>query len=144
MAKKPFKGDYLTFQVRASYDENTDSIHLTSKDKDLLKESGFDLVLNGGWDAEEAEMTLRRLLEKRGLLTERRFKSIPSRISYDNSNQGAWDKFPLGVYSNGEEAVWDSSHSPSLLMLGAIGSGKSVLQRNILSHCIRHSDKWGS
>lgn len=144
MAKKPFKGDYLTFQVRLSYDENTDSVHLTSKDKDILAENGFDLVLNGGWDTEEAEMTLRTLLEKRGLLSEERFKSIPSRVLYDeSSNQDVWDKFPLGVHSNGEEAVWDSSYSPSLMLIGGSGSGKSVLQRNILSHCIRHSDKWG-
>ena len=140
MVKKPFKGNYLTFEVRVSYDENTDSIHLTSKDKDIPTTNGFHLVMNSGKDAEYA---LRTLLEQRGMIPEERYKYIPSPLLYAGSpSHGVWDRFPLGIHSNGKEAIWDSSTSPNVLIIGPTGSGKSVIGRNILFHCIQNSEHW--
>lgn len=140
MVKKPFKGNYLTFEVRVSYDENTDSIHLTSKDKDIPTTNGFHLAMNGGKDAEYA---LRTLLEQRGMIPEYRFKSIPHPLPYPESHpENQWDRFPLGLHSNGKEAVWNSRTSPNALIIGGVGSGKSVIQRSILTHCSQHIDKW--
>jgi DNA segregation ATPase FtsK/SpoIIIE-like protein len=140
MVKKPFRGKYLELKVRVSYDEKTDSVHITSKDKDLPTERGFHLTLNGGKDA---EYILRTLLEKEGLIPEDRFKVIPTHLCFDDAiNTDKWDKFPLGLHANGEEAVWDSSRSSNLLLAGSAGTGKSVIQRNIIFHCLRHPEKW--
>jgi S-DNA-T family DNA segregation ATPase FtsK/SpoIIIE len=140
MVKKPFRGDYLTFEVRVSYDEKTDTVHLTSKDKDIPTINGFNLALNGGRDAEYA---LRTLLEERGMIPEDRFKTIASHSFYGNSQRHhVWDEFPLGVHANEEEAVWDSSTSNNVLIIGPTGSGKSVIQRNIIFHCIQNNDQW--
>lgn len=140
MVKKPFRGNYLTFEVRVSYDENTDSIHLTSKDKDIPTTNGFHLALNSGKDAEYA---LRTLLEQRGMIPEERFKSIPTALPYPDSRpDNYWDRFPLGVHANGKEAIWDSSTSPNAIIIGTTGAGKSVIQRNILLHCFQNSEQW--
>jgi hypothetical protein len=137
MVKKPFKGDYLTFEVRASYDKKTGSIHLTSKDKDILKENGFHLTLDEGTNSEYA---LRTLLEKRGMIPE---EYLPGKASYgDSALHHVWDQFPLGVHADDTEAAWDSSASPNLLLIGGRGAGKSIIQRSILFHCIQNSDSW--
>lgn len=140
MVKKPFRGNYLELKVRVSYDERTDTVHLTSKDKDLPTNRGFHLTLNGGRDA---EYTLRSLLEKEGLIPEDKFRAIPENLQFSDAiNTDQWDKFPLGLLANGEEAVWNASLSSNLLIAGRSGSGKSVIQRNIIFHCLRHPENW--
>lgn len=77
------------------------------------------------------------------MIPEYRFKSIPHPLNYPASRpESQWDRFPLGLHSNGKEAVWNSSSSPNALIIGGTGSGKSAIQRNILTHCSEHSDKW--
>lgn len=138
MAKKALKGDYVTFEVRASYDKKTDSIHLTSKDKDISTANGFHLTLNRGKDAEYA---LRTLLEQKGIIPEEQY--LPVKAYYGDSRlHHVWDRFPVGVHADGTEAVWNSSSSNNVLIAGPTGAGKSVIQRNILFHCIQNSDKW--
>ena len=140
MVKKPFRGNYLELKVRVSYDKKTDSIHLTSKDKDLDAPRGFHLALNGGRDAEQV---LRSLLEQEGLIPKERFKTIRSHASfYDSKRHGKWNEFPLGVYANDEETIWDPTRSPHVFLAGGSGSGKSVIQRNMIFHCVQHSDRW--
>lgn len=66
---------------------------------------------------------------------------IPERANYNGSEKSDWDKIPLGVGTNGE-VVWDVSVAPHALVTGSTGAGKSVLQRNLIFHCIQHPDKW--
>lgn len=139
MARKPFRGNYVNLEVRVSYDVKTDSIHLTSTDKDLETQRGFHLALNGG---KEAEYALRGLLERKGLIPEDRFKTIGVIAHLDNStSRDTWDQFPLGVFANGEEAIWSSQRS-NVLLAGNAGGSTAVMVRSIISHCVRHSDKW--
>lgn len=56
-------------------------------------------------------------------------KSPPSHLS-----------IPLGRFEDGSELVWDLSWETHLVTLGHHGSGKSVLQRNVLSHCVQYPE----
>lgn len=64
---------------------------------------------------------------------------IPTMAPYPGSKDRKWDELPLGVGAEGE-IVWNLSQIPHALVCGATGSGKSVLQRNIIFHCIQHKD----
>jgi S-DNA-T family DNA segregation ATPase FtsK/SpoIIIE len=140
MVKKPFRGNYLELKVRVSYDKKTDTVHLTSKDKDLQAEQGFHLTLNGG---RNAEYILRELLEREGLIPKDKSRILPDRAFYsDSPSHKIWNHFPIGIDGNDEEVIWDPTVSPNLLLAGSTGSGKSVVQRNIIFHCIQNSDKW--
>lgn len=139
MVKKPFKGNYLEAKVRFSYDRKTDSIHVTSTDKDLQGTQGFHLMLNGGRDS---EYIIRKLLEKEGLISQDRFKPDATHVPFeDDVNVNKWNEFPLGVFADGE-AIWDVTKAPNALIAGSAGTGKSVTQRNIIFHCLQHPDKW--
>lgn len=138
MVKELFRKNYLELKVRISYDEKTDSINITSKDKHFSVMQKFG-PLNRGKNAEYA---LRSLLEDQGLIPKENFKIIPSHADFNNAiNTDEWDKFPLGLFGGGE-ILWDSSLSPNLLIAGSSGSGKSTIQQNIIFHCLRHPEKW--
>ena len=64
---------------------------------------------------------------------------MPTFVSYEGSKE--WDKIPIGVGIDGEVA-WDINFSPHILVAGKTGSGKSVVQRNMIFHAIQHNDKW--
>jgi hypothetical protein len=66
---------------------------------------------------------------------------IPERAEYKGSAHAKWDEIPLGIGTNGE-VVWEISKAPHALVTGSTGAGKSVLQRNLIFHCIQHPDKW--
>ena len=66
---------------------------------------------------------------------------LPEMAKYPGSANGKWDEIPLGVGTNGE-VVWEVSKNPHALVTGTTGAGKSVLQRNLIFHCIQHSDRW--
>jgi len=139
MVKKPFKGNYLEAKVRFSYDRKTDSIHVTSTDKDLQGPEGFHLALNGG---RSAEYIIRQLMEREGLIPKERFKPNVTHVPFeDDPDVRSWNEFPLGEFADGE-AVWDVNKSPNILIAGSAGTGKSVIQRNIIFHCLQHPDKW--
>ena len=53
-----------------------------------------------------------------------------------------WDKIPIGISAEGGYAAWDVKTFPHALVCGPTGTGKSVLQRNILFHCMAHQDRW--
>lgn len=140
MVKKPFRGNYLELKVRVSYDKKTDTVHLTSKDKDLQAERGFHLTLNQGRDA---ELILRELLVREGLIPKDKSRILPEKAFFgDSSNHKIWNHFPLGIDGNNEEVIWDPTVSPHLLLAGSCGSGKSIVLRNIIFHCIQNADKW--
>lgn len=142
MAIKPAKGNYLTLEdVRVTYDKKTDTIHLTSKDKDIPKSrGGFHIALNSG---RTAENILREMLDNADMLSERVSEKIPSFISYDKANLDlSWNQFPLGVGSAGNEIVWDVKSAPHMLLTGRAGMGKSIVEYGLINHCIKNSDKW--
>ncbi|MBC9707546.1 MAG: hypothetical protein H9W81_22010 [Enterococcus sp.] len=66
---------------------------------------------------------------------------IPEYAPYPGSSKGEWDKIPLGLGTEGE-VFWDVSKAPMSLITGTTGGGKSTIQRNIIFHCIQHSDRW--
>lgn len=66
---------------------------------------------------------------------------IPKYAPYPGSANGQWNKIPLGLGADGE-VLWDVYKAPMSLITGFTGSGKSVIQRNIIFHCIQHSDRW--
>jgi hypothetical protein len=130
--------NYLELNVRVSYDEKTDSINITSKDKILPKSNGgFHLTLNGGRGAEQ---TLRTMLEDAGIIPEE--KILPTELSYDEISGSRWDRIPLGRAEGSETVFWNPASYPNVLLTGAAGSGKSVIERNIIFHCLQHPDRW--
>lgn len=64
---------------------------------------------------------------------------MPTFVAYEGSKD--WDKIPIGIGIDGE-VVWDIGFSPHILVAGKTGSGKSVVQRNMMFHAIQHNDKW--
>lgn len=64
---------------------------------------------------------------------------IPAMVPYPGSTEKKWYEIPLGLGLEGE-VVADLSIAPHMLITGVTGSGKSVLQRNIIFHCIQHND----
>lgn len=80
-------------------------------------------------------------------------ESLPKLVEYRGSTMYEWHTFPIGVglgpsgqeiitYNVANDGKADGSFYPHLLIAGSTGSGKSVIQRNILFHCIQHNDMW--
>lgn len=80
-------------------------------------------------------------------------ESLPKLVEYRGSTMYEWHTFPIGVglgpsgqeiitYNVASDGKADGSFYPHLLIAGSTGSGKSVIQRNILFHCIQHNDMW--
>jgi FtsK/SpoIIIE family len=66
---------------------------------------------------------------------------VPERAPYMGSKNSPWNEIPMGLGAAGE-VKWDVSVAPHILICGGTGGGKSVTQRNIIFHCIQHSDRW--
>lgn len=132
------KKDYLELNVRVAYDKRTDSISITTGNKPLPKqEEGLNLALDKGTGPEQ---TLRAMLEKAGIIPDS--KIIPTMLPYDDIAGSSWGEFPLGSTGGSNIAFWKPMESPNLLLTGVTGSGKSVIQRNLIFHCLQHPDKW--
>lgn len=143
MSKKSHKKNYAVLDsARVSYDESTDSIHLTAKDKDFEKGDSFHVVLSKGTSTEK---TLRKLLNKNGLIADEKVHTFPNLIHYserDSSNDSAL-RIPLGVRRDGTELCWDPSQSePGLAIVGPTGSGKSVVRLLAENHIAKFSKQW--
>jgi hypothetical protein len=65
---------------------------------------------------------------------------LPNSISYPFPDRHLWNEFPLGKTFGDEEAIWDVSNFPHMLVAGTTGSGKSVTQRTILLHTMQSPD----
>lgn len=76
-----------------------------------------------------------------GVVIARPVSHIPSMVKYEGSAKYPWHVFPLGMGVDGDVTV-DLQMAPHFLVTGTTGSGKSVLQRNIVFHCIQHNDMW--
>ncbi len=66
---------------------------------------------------------------------------LPTMASYPGPGP-EWSKIPIGMAGDGGVAQWDVETFPHALVCGPTGTGKSVLQRNILFHVLSHSDSW--
>lgn len=134
MAKISFNKKHVTLDsVRVSYDENTDTIHLTAKDKDFTSSDQFHITLNKDSKTEE---TLRKVLNKHGVITDDKVKSLPKRadLSSRDSSKDTYSEIPLGVLRDGSELKWMVNESPHLFVYGSVGSGKSILERVLLKY----------
>jgi hypothetical protein len=66
---------------------------------------------------------------------------LPEMAPYPGSETFAWNEIPIGEGPEGPVA-YDVAKSPHVLLAGPTGSGKSVLQRSVIFHCIQHNDMW--
>lgn len=66
---------------------------------------------------------------------------LPTMAPYPGPGE-KWSFFPLGIAAGDEVSGWDITTYPHALVCGPTGTGKSVLQRNILFHALAHSDTW--
>lgn len=78
-------------------------------------------------------------------------EDLPTMVEYKGAGPFEWHTFPIGVGlgPKGQEIISYSVNKnktgiyyPHLLLGGTTGSGKSVIQRNIIFHCIQHNDMW--
>lgn len=126
--------------VRIHYDENKDSIVITSKDKDIPQGKSICLNLNNGRGAEKV---LREMLENAGVIATENSKTFPKSISYDSvSKDQPWYAFPLGVRPSRKTVFWDPNTTGNLLIWGQGSFGKENTDNNILRHCVNNPNHW--
>jgi hypothetical protein len=126
----------LELNIRVSYDETTDTVIITSKDKnspDYLRSYGFNL-------REDADYVLWHMLADAGSIAEKHH--IPTEFLYEDIAESTWDVFPLGKSRGSMIATWEPNNSANLLITGSVGSGRSVIEQNLVFHCLQHPDKW--
>lgn len=145
MAKKPNpKSSYVVLEsARVYYDQNSDTVHLTVKDKEIPE--GIHLSLNS---SREDEKRLRRVLDSHGLLTKsdlmkeyealqkftREFNGGAAHMPRDSANC-----IPFG-FSAEAPMSWNLQKDPHLLIVGSPGSGKSVILQNIAEYIIEYGE----
>lgn len=66
---------------------------------------------------------------------------LPEMVNYPGAEQLPWNVFAVGEGADGP-VTYDVMQDPHALLAGPTGSGKSVLQQNIVNHCIQHNDRW--
>lgn len=67
-------------------------------------------------------------------------KTLPKHIARPDSSAYPYEKIPFGIGVDGE-ITWDILTDPHLLVSGMAGSGKTVVQRNILLHALQHPEQ---
>ena len=148
MAKKPNpKSSYVILDsARVYYDQNSDTIHLTIKDKEIPE--GIHLSLNA---RREDEKRLRKVLDSHGLLNKtdlmKEYQAL--RRFVQEFNGGAahmWpdtkNHIPFG-FSAESPMSWNIQKDPHLLVIGAPGSGKSVILQNIAEYLLTYGEREG-
>lgn len=134
------KKDYLELSIRISTDEFASSINIRSQDKSLPQNGDdFHLVLNS---RDSAGQLLESALFNTRTVPEDEREYLPCKVAYDDIAESPWDEFPLGTNEDLNTATWNPATSPNLLLFGPPGSGKSVIDRNLIFHCLQHPDKW--
>jgi DNA segregation ATPase FtsK/SpoIIIE-like protein len=127
---------YVSLAMRATYSPRDDSVHLTTDDPRLAKR-GWRLTLNRG---SATELSLRALLQAEGLIKPK--VSLPKTIAYPQQDDHPWYEFPLGLNTDGDEAVLDVRMDPHTLIAGRAGGGKTVVQRSIITHALTGAIPW--
>lgn len=140
MSRRAFNKKYLTLSnVRVAYRPKDDTIHLTSTDRDLAGE-GFRLTLKPGT---EADQIMRELLYEKGLIREKSVVGglLPALASLKLDSGTPWHFFEIGESFDGPIG-FDIQNNPTVIIAGATGGGKSVMQRNLIHHCLTHNYQW--
>lgn len=119
-------------EIHISIPPEYDSSSPTSRD-------GFERHFNGTVTDENSWVY--EWQSAKGLIIARPISHLPTMAAYPGSRQFKWHQIPLGVGVNGPVFA-DLSMAPHMLITGVTGSGKSVLQRNLVFHCIQHNDTW--
>jgi S-DNA-T family DNA segregation ATPase FtsK/SpoIIIE len=139
MSKLDKKSKFLELEgVRVTYRPKDDTIHITSKDKDLQSE-GFHLTLKNGTPSEDS---LRQLLTEKGLIKPTASNTLPNFAKYEFDAAPSWNEIPLGIKENNEVVFWDVLGDAHALVGGHAGAGKSIIQRAVFAHCVAHNDEW--
>ena len=134
------KKNYLELSIKVSADEFASSINIRSQDKSLPNDGDdFHLVLDGN---DGAGRLLGSSLFFTRTIPEDEREYLPTALHYDKIAESPWDEFPLGKNGDLTTATWNPATSPNLLLFGPPGSGKSVIDRNLIFHCLQHPDKW--
>lgn len=66
---------------------------------------------------------------------------LPTLANYPGPDH-RWDRIVVGVLADGTTADIRVGYTPHVLLTGAVGTGKSVVARNILLHALVHADDW--
>lgn len=105
----------------------------------LAARDGFERHFNG--TVTDNNSWIYQWESAKGVVVCQPISHLPTRATYPGSESHEWSSIPLGLGSSGEVAV-DLTQTPHMLICGSTGSGKSVLQRNLIFHCIQHNDMW--
>lgn len=100
-------------------------------------ESHFNAMAASGtaWDYQWEPQNNRVIITAQPPLPAMAPYPFPSVLDYK------WDEFPLGIGVGDKKVVWEPAKVPHCIVAGKSGSGKSVLQRNILIHALQ-SPNW--
>lgn len=134
MSKKSNKGNNVIFDnMIVHYDPVDDVFNITSKDADLQGKP-FNITLN---NASSSEETLRKVFTEKGIIQESNYSDLAALKKYEYSDNPRI--IPLGTGYH-EKIWWNIDKIPHMIIAGPVGSGSSVILRNIILHCKKHAD----
>lgn len=116
--------------IVVDYDEKTGVISLTSKDKQV-KGKPFQVKIASATPTYETLLSLFDVKE-----TLPTAKGINNIAELKVPGKDPRTAFYVGETYNGKQEKFDLSFSPHTLIVGSPGGGKSVLQRNIITHAL--------
>lgn len=125
--------------VRLFYDEKSDQIRLTCTDPRI--EGGLNLLLNSG---RQNEVATRNALLAAGVIAEEEYQApLPSSVKTPQESTEDPFRFPIGQGTKGT-IYWEIAQNspPQLVIAGAPGSGKTVLEHNLIDHAYKHAKHW--
>jgi len=136
MAKTPKRGSYLTLEdVRVFYDAKSDTVSLTSGDRDLPEAGGLKIDISPGT---QAERQLRELLKAKGVLSWDPWPKTTREDTFGRIVSSPEDRLQLGTNISGEPVEWDLNTYRNLWVHGATGGGASLLSRAAIQHGFVH------
>ena len=125
--------------VRLYYDEKSDQIRLTCADPRI--EGGFNLLLNPG---RQNEVSARNALLAAGVISKEEYQApLPSSVKTPKEATEDPFRFPVGQGTKGV-IYWETAQNlpPQLIVAGPPGSGKTVLEHNLIDHAYKHRMHW--
>lgn len=125
--------------VRLYYDDKTDQIRLTCADPRI--EGGFNLLFNPG---RQNEVSARNALLAAGVISKEEYQApLPSSVKTPKEAAEDPFRFPIGQGTKGV-IYWETAQNlpPQLIIAGIPGSGKTVLEHNLIEHAYKHRLHW--
>lgn len=70
--------------------------------------------------------------------------AVPDGLINYPSFMNSADEFPIGLGNDGKPVIWDRSHSYSshLMIVGGVGSGRTIAMRNIIKHASEFPERY--